>query len=94
MDNDELMDLYRSMELFNDSNVGEFKLVLGNSTFYENCPQCGTVNYVVNDDIDDLVSSDVEALICYRCYFKWLLQIAGYWVDLDDAITYRGAEEP
>lgn len=94
MDNDELMDLYRSMELFNDLNVGEFKQILGNPTFYENCPQCGTVNYVVSDDIDDLVSSDVEALMCYRCHFKWLLPIVGYWVDLDDAITYMGAEEP
>lgn len=35
------------------------------------CPQCKTVNWICDGDIEDLTVSDIEGIECYKCSYKW-----------------------
>lgn len=54
------------------------------------CPKCGVINQFDNGDDADLTVADIDAVICYQCEHKWLLEGAEDWTCLDDANTVKG----
>lgn len=35
------------------------------------CPECKSLNWVNNGNVEDQTVSDVEGLICWNCKHKW-----------------------
>jgi len=55
-----------------------------------NCPKCNCPNLLYLGDLDDLTKPDIEAVICWNCKHKWLLDGAAEWTSIDEANTITG----
>ena len=59
----------------------------------ECCPGCGKKNFYCLGNPDDISGVDIEALICWKCGHKWLLEMCEEWTNLEDAYTEDGEKE-
>lgn len=57
-----------------------------------NCPKCCCKNIVDLGDLEDLTRMEVEAIVCWHCKHKWLLEGAEGWIDLENANTVNGTQ--
>lgn len=61
---------------------------------YKNfCPKCKKINMVNNGDETDLTKMDVEAVQCYNCNHKWVLEGSEDFVTLEEAELVMGEKE-
>ncbi|GAG89754.1 unnamed protein product [marine sediment metagenome] len=60
-------------------------------TYYsEKCPKCNKKNFWYAGDGSDITGIDIEALICWSCGHKWLLEMCEEWTNLEEAYTEEG----
>ena len=44
------------------------------SWYTDNCPKCGSVNWVCNGDESDMTRPDIDGVKCWNCKTVWLLE--------------------
>ena len=67
---------------------------MGDTYYSEYCPECGKKNFWYAGDPSDIAGIDTEALICWKCGYKWLLpESEESGILLEDAYVEKGEKK-
>jgi len=62
--------------------------------FSNTCPKCNKENWIVEDySPGDYSGQDPEAINCWNCKHKWLLDGCEEWTSLEDAFDVDGQKK-